>query len=129
MHPTYYVENNASFKDFSSLQEPSRVFIMAKYLRIFNFTSEEPPYQFDYNDATSTILDVKKFINKYDHLGRETLSEISEIKIYWMFVALQDDVLVKDLLDQDAELYALLPEFGPITATGITTKYNFSARV
>ena len=91
---------------------------MANYLQIVNFKSEEEePFEFECSDEESTILDVKQFINEEESLG---LTDLTGIKIYWLFVALQDDVLVKDLLDKKAELYVSLPQFASIEATGKT---------
>ena len=88
-------------------------------LKIVNFKSddEEPPFEFECSDDKSTVLDVKKFINDEEALD---LEDLTTIKIYWLFGILQDDVLVKDLLDQKAELYVSLPQFAEITATGNT---------
>ena len=41
-------------------------------------------------------------------------------------MALQDDVLVKDLLDKKAELYVSLPQFASIEATGKTLLLVFA---
>ena len=91
---------------------------MANYLQIVNFKSEdEEPFEFECSDEKSTIFDVKQFINEEESLG---LTDLTGIKIYWLFVALQDDVLVKDLLDKKAELYVSLPQFASIEATGKT---------
>ena len=93
---------------------------MAEFLKIVNFKSEgDEPYEFEYSDAKSTIFNVKQFINDEESLdlGEEDLKFIN---IYWLCVALQDDILVKDLLDQKAELYVSLPQFAEITATGNT---------
>ena len=91
---------------------------MANYLQIVNFKSEdEEPFEFECSDEESTIFDVKQFINEEESLG---LTDLTGIKIYWLFVALQDDVLVKDLLDKKAELYVSLPQFTSIEATGKT---------
>ena len=88
-------------------------------LKIVNFKSddEEPPFEFECSDDKSTVLDVKKFINDEEALD---LEDPTSIKIYWLFGILQDDVLVKDLLDQKAELYVSLPQFAEITSTGNT---------
>ena len=88
-------------------------------LKIVNFKSddEEPPFKFECSDDKSTVLDVKKFINDEEALD---LEDLTTIKIYWLFGILQDDVLVKDLLDQKAELYVSLPQFAEITSTGNT---------
>ena len=88
-------------------------------LKIVNFKSddEEPPFEFECSDDKSTVLDVKKFINDEEALD---LEDLTTIKIYWLFGILQDDVLVKDLLDQKAELYVSLPQFAEITSTGNT---------
>ena len=96
---------------------------MADYLQIVNFKSEdEEPFEFECSDEKATILDVKQFINEEESLG---LTDLTGIKIYWLFVALQDDVLVKDLLDEKAELYVSLPQFASIEATGKTFTFSF----
>ena len=93
---------------------------MAEFLKIVNFKSEgDEPYEFEYSDAKSTIFNVKQFINDEESLDLEE-EDLKLINIYWLCVALQDDVLVKDLLEQKAELYVSLPQFAEITATGNT---------
>ena len=93
-------------------------------LQIIDFKSEEgeKPYEFEWSDDKATILDVKEFINQKDGLD-----DVTNIKIYWFFMLLQDDIKVKDLLDQekaDLELYVSLPQFGPIVSTRDTIVFS-----
>ena len=88
---------------------------MADHLKIFNFKNEKEPYTFKFSDDKSTILDVKKFIKDKERL---TVTDLSTMKIYWWIVPMPDDVLVKDLIEKEAELYVLLPQMAKITASG-----------
>ena len=91
---------------------------MAKSLKIINFTSEDnaEPYEFEFTDDKSTILDVKKFINRKDALALDD-EGVKLIEIFWLVVPLPDEILVKDLLDQKAEpdLYVRLPHAADVT--------------
>ena len=93
-------------------------------LEIIDFKSEvgEKPYEFEWSDDKATILDVKEYINQ-----KEGLDDVTNIQIYWFFMLLQDDIKVKDLLDQkkaELELYVSLPQFGPITSTRDTIVFS-----
>ena len=88
---------------------------MSDYLKVFDSKSEET-FEFPCSDGKSNILDVKKFIKAEEALSENL--DPSRIKIFWLFAALPDDVLVKDLLDQKAELYVSLPQLVQVQATG-----------
>ena len=96
--------------------EAARDFIMSDKLKIFNFKSEKI-LEFPCKDDTSNIRNVKQFIDDEESMA---LSDLSRIQVFWLFSALPvpDDVLVKDLLDQKAELYYLLPQLAKVQATG-----------
>ena len=85
---------------------------MAKRLQLIDFKSQgdEKPLEFDCTNGYSTILDVKRFVDKKEGLK---LKDLTKIKIYWEFTPLHDDVSIKELLDQNvAELYVSLPHYG-----------------
>ena len=85
---------------------------MAKRLQLIDFKSQgdDEPLEFDCSDGNATILDVKKVIDELEGLK---LKDLTKIKIYWEFTPLQDDVFVKDLLDQNiTELNFSLPQYG-----------------
>merc|ERR1712062_498108 len=96
--------SSESFKKIRQQYLFGRDFRMARSLKIISFTSEDnaEPYEFEFTDDKSTILDVKKFIKRKEALvlGDE---EVKLIKIFWLVVPLPDELLVKDLLDQKAE--------------------------
>ena len=96
--------------------EAARDFIMSDKLKIFNFKSEKI-LEFPCKDDTSNIRNVKQFIDDEESMA---LSDLSRIQVFWLFSALPvpDDVLVKDLLDQKAELYYFLPQLAKVQATG-----------
>ena len=94
-------------------------------LEIIDFKSKgEDPLTFEPLDDKATILDVKRFVNQQEGLALESDDEMTGIKIYWFFVLLQDDVKVKDLLDQkeaELELYYSLPQYNCSGAGGPPT--------
>ena len=90
---------------------------MAKRLQLIDFKSQgdEKPLEFDCTDGNATILDVKRFVDKEEGLK---LKDLTKIQLYWLFAPLQDDVSVKDLLEQNVtEVYVSLPQYANITAT------------
>ena len=88
---------------------------MAKRLQLIDFKSQgdEKPLEFDCTDGNPTILDVKRFVDKKEGLK---LKDLTTIQLYWLFAPLQDDVSVKDLLEQNVtELYVSLPQYASMT--------------
>ena len=83
---------------------------MTKRLQLIDFKAQdgEKPLEFACNVGNATILDVKQFINDKEGLK---LTNLTKILIYWVFAPLQDDISVKDLLDQNVtELHYSLPQ-------------------
>ena len=97
---------------------------MAKRLQLIDFKSQgdEKPLEFDCSDENATILDVKRVIDKEEGLK---LKDLSKITIYWQFALLQDDISVKDLLDQNvSELNFSLPQYASITSDKETMVFS-----
>ena len=97
---------------------------MAKRLQLIDFKSQgdEKPLEYDCKDDKATILDVKRFVDEEEGL---MLKDLTKIQIYWLFAPLQDDVSVKDLLDQNVtELYVSLPQYASITSNVETMVFS-----